>query len=321
MSTKVKKIDNLEGALKILNKVSDVSIVAGGTDLIPRKHRGLLKSEMYLCISDIPELRVIKKNEDSGFFIGAGIKLIELVEESQLNVYTSLLQAAGSVASHQIRNQGTIGGNILQENRCMYYNTSISWRRDLDACYKLGGNKCFQHKNSPECVALLQSDLAPVLVSYGAVAVLVNSNGEREVPLNKFYFINGNKDIFYGDLLIGVKIPLFSKKYRSAYTRETIRGTFDFPIISCAILISVEKNIIREAHIVLGSAASYPRVIVEAEEILTGKNVNDVAIYINEIKKISRKYVLPFKDTRTEGKARRLMAENVIERGLLQVCK
>jgi len=318
MFIKVWKTDDLQKALRLLNEHSDICIIAGGTDVIPRKHRGLVKSEKYLCVGDIKELRLFKQIDDTEVFIGAGLKLIEILEEKKLNSYHSLLQATRKVASNQIRNQATLGGNILQETRCMYYNSSISWRRKLDACYKMGGNKCFQYRKSPECVALFQSDLAPVFLSYGAVAILASLNAEREIPFEKLYHKSGKKDIMPNELLLGIKIPLFNNTHRSAYIKEALRGTFDFPIVSCAVSMFVEKSIIKSSNIVLGSTPSYPFIIKELNKKFIGKNIDDCNkdIFIKDIKTISKKYIMPFKDTRTDGNTRLLMAENVIARAI-----
>ena len=320
MSIKVLRADDLQKALRILNEHSDVCIIAGGTDVIPIKHRGLVKSEKYLCVGDIEELKLVKQIDDTEIFIGAGLKLVELLEEEKLNSYCSLLQATRMVASNQIRNQATIGGNILQETRCMYFNSSISWRRKLDPCYKMGGNKCFQHKKSPVCLALFQSDLAPVFMSYGAVAILASLKTEREVPFEKLYHNSGKKNIMNNELLLGIKIPLFSNKHRSAYVKEAVRDTFDFPIVSCAVSMIIEKNVIKSSNIVLGSTSPYPIIIKELNKKYIGKNINDcnkeIEILRNDIKTISKKHIIPFRDTRTDGNARRLIGENVIERAI-----
>lgn len=307
---------SVKDAVQILAEKRNVKIVAGGTDLMPQMNRGLVRETTFFCIEDMPELKQIKK-DDKWFMLGAGLKLTELCNIQGLKNYASVLQAAQMVATPQIRNQGTLGGNLLQENRCMYYNQSISWRRSVKKCFKLGGDRCYQYKNSPECVALFQSDLAPVLMSFGARAVIEGPVGRREVNLEKLYLSGGKKDIRPDEILVGIKIPLISGEYKSSYTRKALRGSFDFPVVSCAAAAKIRGNIIEDINIVFGSAGPFPKVVKEAKDMVTGKTTEQLEKIMPEIKKVSRKYVAPFRDTRFDSFSRRMFADELLQSALL----
>ena len=229
--------------------------------------------------------------------------------------YTSLVQAAGKVASPQIRNQGTIGGNILQENRCMYYNQTVSWAK-VERCFKLGGEQCYQYKNSPECVALFQSDIAPVLISYAAVALIYGPNGEREMPVSELYLNAGKKNIGHDEILLGVKIPSAESKWHSAYCRKTIRGSFDFPLLSCAVLITENDGLIDDAKVVMGAAGVKPREVLEAKQVFSGKKISELQEAAKELEKSVKKYIAPFRDTRVNAVVRRQMGEEVMVKAI-----
>lgn len=312
---KVRKVNSLAEALKLLEEAQELRIVAGGTDFMPQYNHGLVKGENLLCIGDIPELKQIRE-ENGWLIIGAGVTLTEVLREEKLKGYLALKQAARKVATPQIRNQGTVGGNLLQENRCMYYNQSISWQRNLNPCYKLGGNKCFQHKRSPECVALFQSDLAPVLIALGAVVTLARSSVTREIPLKDLYYPAGRKSIRRDELMVAVKIPFPSENQRTYYAREALRGAFDFPLISCAVSVELNEGIMESPYLVLGAASSYPVIVADGAEMLSGRRVDELGSILPELKKVLRKHISPFRDTRVNGVTRRDMGEAVAEEAL-----
>ena len=302
--------ENLQEAIRFLSEHPEAKIVAGGTDLIPRINQGIEEQDTLLFLNNIEELSGVKKNADGSVFLGALYKLVEITENPLLKDYTSLVQAAGKVASPQIRNQGTIGGNILQENRCMYFNQAVSWAK-VERCFKLGGHQCYQYKNSPECVALFQSDLAPVLISYSATALVAGPEGEREIPISELYLKAGKKNINHNEILLGVKIPPIEDKWYSAYCRKTIRGSFDFPLLSCAVLIKENDGLVKDVKVVMGAAGVMPREVAEAKQILTGKKITELPEATAELEKSIKKYIAPFRDTRVNATVRRQMGEEV----------
>jgi len=244
-------------------------------------------------------------------------KLVEITEEPLLKGFQALQYAAGRVASPPIRNQATIGGNLLQENRCIYFNQSVSWRR-VEPCFKLGGKRCYQYKGSPRCVALMQSDLAPVLLSYGAGAVFISPQGRRELPLRELYLPAGEKNKTGGEVLVEIRVPKPKAAFYSAYARETIRGSFDFPLVSCAAALELEGQTIRAAAMVMGSAGDAPK-IVRHMETLVGQPLLNLAAEENNLMEAGRKNVAAFRDSRVNVTVRKAMGEEVIKSALGQI--
>ena len=125
-------------------------------------------------------------------------------------------------------------------------------------------------------VALFQSDMAPVLISYDAKVLITGVNGTREMPVQDLYLNAGKKNIAADEILLGVKIPPRESNWHSAYIRKTVRGSFDFPLLSCAILIKEQDGKIIGAKVVMGAAGVKPQEVAEVADILTGKNCSDL---------------------------------------------
>ena len=162
---------------QVLSSLHDVvsaehaTYIGGGTDIMP-----LLKNEVrddrdFVFLKKIPELHVLEE-KDGELIIGAAMTLTELAESELLNSrYAAIAQAASLTASPQIRNIATVGGNIMQDRRCIYFNQSEHWRSALPLCFKTGGEVCHQIPNSPVCRAIYYSDVATALLMYDAEVV------------------------------------------------------------------------------------------------------------------------------------------------------
>jgi CO/xanthine dehydrogenase FAD-binding subunit len=306
----VTRMESLDSACRFLEENPKAVIVAGGTDLIPRLNQKIESRERLCYLDNLKDLRGIKEEEGGCIFIGALIRLVELSESPFLSNYTAMIKAASKVASPQIRNQATIGGNILQENRCMYFNQAVPWS-EINLCYKRGGDKCYQHKNSKECMALFQSDIAPVLIAYGAKAFIYSNDGSREILVSDLYLPAGKKNIGHAEILLGIKLPPFSGHCLSSYVRKTIRGSFDFPIISCAVFVREENNSIVDIAVVLGSAGVMPAYIKEIPLSFIGKQVSELPQLALRVLDTVAKHVAPFRDTRVNTSVRKDMAKIV----------
>ncbi len=306
---KVVRIESLDAAMNYLTENPKSKIVAGGTDIVPRLNQKIEKQDSLCCLENIVQMLGIRK-EDNFIFVGALSKLVEISQNPTLSNHRALIQAASRVASPQIRNQATIGGNILQENRCMYFNQAVPWS-DINLCFKRGGDKCFQYKNSNKCVAIFQSDIAPVLVAYGATVIIRSIDGQREIPVKELYLPAGKKNIKSNEILTGIKLPLITSNMLSAYERKTFRGSFDFPLISCAILMKEKNGLIDEISVVLGAAGVQPAEIKEITPLCIGKSLKQLPQIASNALKIVAKHVAPFTDTRVNGAVRKDMAKGV----------
>src|SRR5438132_1085895 len=178
----------IEDAVRIMGDSGpDAAFVAGGTDLYPNMKRRQQTPATVIGLSRIGALRSIEGEPSSGLRIGAGVTLADLAADPLVRgFYPAVAHAAHSISTPLLRNMGTIGGNLLLDTRCNYYNQTYEWRKAIDFCMKKDGHICWVAPSSPRCWAVSSSDVAPVMVALGADYVLVGAGGERVVPAGRF---------------------------------------------------------------------------------------------------------------------------------------
>jgi len=233
-----------------------------------------------MSLNHISELRDTELR-DSGTRLGACLTLTEIAEDPRFrNGLTALAQAASFVATPQIRNMGTLGGNLCLDTRCNYYDQNYEWRKSIGFCLKKDGITCWVAPGSSKCVAVSSTDTAPALMALGARVRLVSRAGEREVPLAKLY---QNDGIHYirrepNELLTEVFLDSLHG-WKSAYWKLRRRGSFDFPVLSVAAAARVSKNgLVEDARIVVGSVACLPLLATEAAKSLVGRALSHESI-------------------------------------------
>ncbi|MBU1745165.1 MAG: FAD binding domain-containing protein [Proteobacteria bacterium] len=233
---------------------SGAAILAGGTDLMPRIKRGLEKPGLVVDIKDIEGLSYV---EDKGekVKIGALTTIFDIRNNTLIkDKYPALHEAATLTASENIQLRGSIGGNILQNTRCLYYNKSEAWRDSFKPCLKNGGDICNAAKGGKRCFSVYRGDLAPALMSLGASVCIVSENGEKETAL---------EDIFTGDgvtpfslsrdeLIKNVIIP--SAKMKGGYGKFRMRKAVDYPSVNVAISMDTGGK----GRLVVGSVGAKP---------------------------------------------------------------
>ncbi|HEY1235775.1 MAG TPA: FAD binding domain-containing protein [Candidatus Binatia bacterium] len=254
----------------------DTMLVAGGTDVYPKMKRAQFTPRNLISLRALRELKGIRQNND-GLWIGAGETLTAISQHPLIAKHLpALAHAAESVSTPQLRNMGTIGGNLLVDTRCNYYDQTFFWRQAVGFCMKRDGDICLVAPGSAKCLAIASSDTAPVLVSLGAEAVVVGNQGERRVKLEELYRDDG---IDYAakakdEVLKGLLIPRESLRWQNVYLKLRRRGSFDFPVLGVAATMERnESGDCRQASIVLTAVASAPKVITEAATLLRGQKI------------------------------------------------
>ena len=254
--------------------------LAGGTDLLPNMKRRQQVPKTLMSLNRIAELRQTKVGEASSR-LGACTTLSEIAADTRFrNGLTALAQAASFVATPQIRNMATLGGNLCLDTRCNYYDQNYEWRKAIGFCLKKDGDTCWVAPGSSKCMAVSSTDTAPALMALGARVRLVSHSGEREVPLMELY---QNDGIHYikrkpNELLTEVLLDSLHG-WKSAYWKLRRRGSFDFPVLSVAAAAKISNSgIVEDARIVVGSAACLPLVAVEASSFLKGRPLNQESI-------------------------------------------
>ena len=259
---------------------ANVMPLAGGTDLLPNMKRRQQVPRTLMSLRRIESLQHVVFGKP-GSKLGACLTLTDIAEDSRFrNGLTALGQAASFVATPQIRNMATLGGNLCLDTRCNYYDQSYEWRRSIGFCLKKDGTTCWVAPGSKKCVAVSSTDTAPALIALGARVRLVSRSGEREVPLAELY---QNDGIHYirrrpDELLTEVLLDSLHG-WKSTYWKLRRRGAFDFPVLSVAAAARLSKNgVVEDARIVVGSAACFPLVAAEAAKSLLGRPLNQESI-------------------------------------------
>ena len=249
--------------------------VAGGTDLYPNMKRRQFEPSVLIGLRGIRELGGVRGSARTGLTIGAGTTLTAVSAHADVaRHYTGLATAAGLVSSPQLRNMGTLGGNVCVDTRCNYYNQSYEWRKAVNFCMKKDGEICLVAPGSPRCWAVSSSDTAPMLWSLGAQVKLVGPRGERLIPVGALYRDDGIEYLSKqrGEILTEIVLPP-SDGWRSTYLKLRRRGSFDFPVLGVAAALRMEGETVREAAITLGAVASQPRPAPEAAALLIGQRL------------------------------------------------
>lgn len=247
--------------------------IAGGTDLLPtiklelRQHRTLIAVGRALSTS--------VEDDGDDIVIGAGMTLARVAELD----LAPLAQAAGHIASPQIRNTGTLGGNVMLDTRCRYYNQSPAWRGSLGGCLKAEGDICWVTNGPKSCVATQCSDTVPALMVLGARLRLVSPAGSRDVPLTDLLRYDGLKqlDLAPGELLTHVIVPRPAPGTVAAADKLTVRGSIDFPMLTVAALARFDGPLLADLRVAVGAVSPQPRLLPKLDAFL-GQPLDDVAI-------------------------------------------
>ena len=284
-------------------------VLAGGTDLL-----GLLKDrvtgpklpvlEVLVNVKPIQEMNQIISDEEGGLRIGSAITLAHLETSDVIRQnFPALLAASRQVATTQVRNMGTIGGNICQRPQCLYF------RRPDFPCYKKGGTKCYavtgEHRHyhsilkNGRCAMAHPSDMAPVLVALQAKVVIAGRDQEKEVPLEDFFLgMNHQREtiLHEDELLREVWVPRQKLKTYQIFLKHRIRHASDFSLASVSAAVQIADGLCQDVRIVLGGIAPYPYLVAKAREMAVGKALSEALI--SQISEVSVEEAKPLPTNR-----------------------
>ncbi|HUE90017.1 MAG TPA: xanthine dehydrogenase family protein subunit M [Vicinamibacterales bacterium] len=271
---------SIADAVGLLQRHRDAWVMAGGLDSFDWLKDRIKRPSVVVDLSAVGELRGIR-DAGGGLEIMANTSLTEITRHPAVRERFPLLaEAAEIVASPQIRNQGSIGGNLGQDTRCHYYRAG--W-----PCYRAGGNICYadtptainrEHAilEADRCVAVSPSDTAPALIALDAQLVIQNDRGERVVAARNFFIgpwldIERMTVLQPGDLLVSIRIPNTFAGKPHYFEKVRDRQVWDFPLVNIAAALSLTGNTIDDARLVVGGVSARPLRLVEVEDAIRGR--------------------------------------------------
>ncbi len=276
---------SIDDALTLLDKYGrDAWVMAGGLDTFDWLKDRTKRTNVVIDLSQVTELRGIKE-ANGGLEIGATTTLTEVVRHPVVREkFGLLMQAAELVASPQIRNQGTLGGNISQDTRCWYYRAGWS-------CYRAGGNICYadtptainrEHAilDADRCVAVSPSDSAPALIALDAKMVIRSKSGERVVDAED-YFLGPDLDITRmnvlrpNELLVAIRVPATWAGAQFYFEKIRDRNVWDFPLVNVASAMFFTSGKIDKMRLAVGAVAARPLRLASVESAVAGKPRNE----------------------------------------------
>lgn len=276
-----------EQVLALLSKGGEkISLMAGGTDLLTEIKEGVVEPDLVVDLGAIKELAFIRKGRD-GMHIGAMTTVADLASDPAIRTdYPGLHEAAFSVATPQLRNVGTVGGNLCQRPRCWYYRDAKFF------CRKKGGSQCFASRGRNKyhaifgggiCHIVYPSDLAPMLIALDADVVIVSPGGEKVLPLGEFYAlpsknVRRENNLNPNEFLREVRIPPAKKGDRSTYVKLKERETWDFALASAAVKATVAGGSFSDVKIILGGVAPIPWRLEKVEQGIMKRKLNESLI-------------------------------------------
>ncbi len=267
-----------EEAVDLWHELGDARYVAGGTDLLPNLKHRLLSPRHLVGIAGLP--RRIEEAGSDGWFVDGAVTLHQLATHPGLaRAVPPLVEAAGLVAGPQIRRMGTLGGNVLLDTRCLFYNQTLAWRKALGYCLKAEGDWCHVVGGPKTCVAAQSSDTVPVLLALDARIELRGPEGTRWLPMRELYRFDGRRPhtIQPGELLQRVHVPAPGEGFRGTYLKLRPRGSIDFPQLGVAVVGRWDGPVPVALEIVVGAVNPRPRPVRGLDAFL-GRPLTDEAI-------------------------------------------
>jgi 4-hydroxybenzoyl-CoA reductase beta subunit len=266
--------DDLGEALRLKKEKGPAAAwLAGGTDLVVNLKQGVKNPDLLISLKNIGQLQGIAE-DPGGLTIGAMTSLNQVMDHPTVRTkFPGLAEALGSVGAATLQHfAGTLGGNLLLNTRCNYFNQSRFWRDGFERCFKMGGQKCLVVEESQDCSSVCQSDGAVMLAAYSAMAMVSGAGGQRQVPVLELFSGKGETPFTLTDDEILTAIKLFEPPDGTGaqYEKISYRSAMDFPLISAGAVVTVSKGKIDRARIIVGAAAAQPVWAAEAEKMLAG---------------------------------------------------
>ena len=307
----------LDDAVAALAAGETARPVAGGTDLLPNLRRGLLAPARLVDLSAVRGFADVEVRDDGSATLGAGLTLAALADHAALmQRFPALAEAARSVAGPGHRSAATLGGNLCQDTRCVFYNQSEWWRAANGWCLKRGGDTCHVAPQGSRCHAAFCSDLAPVLLALGAEAEMQSVRSTRRAALETLYRDDGAAHLTLdaGELLVCLHLPAPAGRCR--YAKARARGAMDFPLAAVAVALACEDGLVTHLRVGVAGTNSHP-LLLQGTGAFFGSALDEAALA--KLGKRVAQQVSPMRSTTTPANHRRQVAQALVLRLLRQM--
>ena len=315
----VQRPSSLAEAAAMLAADPAARLVAGGTDLLPNLRRGLERPPVLVDLSGVIGFDLVQEAPDGSILLGAGLTLAALTTHATIMArLPALAAAARAAAGPGHRSAATLGGNLCQDTRCVFYNQSEWWRASNDYCLKRGGETCHVAPQGARCHAAFSGDLAPVLLVLGAQIELQATGSRRWLPLAGLYRDDGaaHLTLASGELLAQVRLPAAPRGRVCGYRKARVRGAIDFPLAAVAISLALEYGRVASLAIGLSGTNAHPLLLTGTGDCV-GLAVDDALLA--RVAKLVQQQVSPMRSTATPSNYRRQVAAALTRRLLREL--
>lgn len=299
-------------AVRIRAEHPESDFLAGGTDLLPNYKWMLNTRPNVISLHRVRELHTVTTQR-----IGALATLTEVSRNRALwDTAPVVPHTASLIASPLIRNSGSVGGNLMLENRCFFFNQSYVWRESIDFCLKASGTQCHVVPQEKKCYATFSADLPGPLIALGADVELAGPDGTRRVPLREFYRNDGidRHAKRPEELLTFVNLPADASQWRASYQKLRQRESWDFPELGIAVALKMKGDVLQEFRLVANALECAPKVLDRLGDPYRGKALTDAAV--DAIAAEVESNVRPVKNTNLSPRYRKRMARVFAARAL-----
>jgi len=310
---------SLAEAVALLAAEPGARLVAGGTDLLPNLRRGLERPPVLVDLSGLRSFCGFEHDGAGSVLLGGGLTLGRIATDPAIAAcLPALAQAAGAAAAPTHRSAATLGGNLCQDTRCVFYNQSEWWRASNDYCLKRGGETCHVAPQGNRCHAAFSGDLAPVLLALGAQVELQSAGATRWLPLQDLYRDDGAAHLTLerDEVLARVRVPAPPHGLRSGYRKARVRQSIDFPLAAVGIALVLEKGAVKSLAVGLSGTNSQPLLLQGTGE-LAGSAVDEELL--RKVGKLVQQQASPMRSTVTPSNYRRQVAATLTQRLLREL--
>ena len=303
----------VEEAARLKAELPESDLVAGGTDLLPNYKWGVNTRKHVISLARIPEMRELTAER-----IGALVTLTQIEKSGTLAQKLPVLpETARQIATPLLRNAATLGGNLMLENRCFFFNQTYLWRSSVNFCLKADGDQCHVVPQKEKCYATFSADLPAAFMALGATMDLVSAGGLRTLSFPDMY--NGPDGIrrlskHPEEIVTGVTIPRDAQKWRATYKKLRLRDTFDFPELGIAAAMRFDGANVAGFRLVANALENVPVLLDDLGAPLLGNPLTDDAIAA--VAKQAEQRVRPVKNTNLPPRYRKAMTRVYVERAL-----